>query len=383
MSKINITYFAPCGIKEGVGGSGRLKNMMDILKQLDVNVKLISFISNNKFKIDKEKYSDITTIYYPTLPLIFRIFIMPIMIFFGLKKISKTDIIFTHAPYQLPSISAFIISKIFNKPMIVDHMDIKDPYTPQFIYDAILKNSKIIVISHYLKNDVKINQKKESTYIPIFIDPEKFQIDNLERRKLRKLLKINEEEIVIGYSGSFWYVEGLPFLIKAFKNLTKNNRNIKLILIGGKNVPNSDDVEHIIKELSLENETILIPQQPHELIPKYLSVCDILCSPKIDCEENRAANPIKIYEYMSMGLITISSSIGEVSNVIKDGENGFLVKPGDEKELEKKLEYIINNLDLLKLNIGQNARKEIIDNYSQNIFVKKISKIIEEVKKVN
>jgi len=211
-----------------------------------------------------------------------------------------------------------------------------------------------------------------------FIDTNAFQKDILARVKTREELGIDDKEIVIGYAGSFSHVEGLSFLLKTFKNLSNKYDHIKLVIVGEGNVPGSDNVPQIVDELALGERVVLVPRQPYESMPKYLSAFDIACSPKIDCEENRAANPIKIYEYMSMGLPMVISAVGEISNIIENGIDGFLVKPGDEDDLERILEYVIQNLNSLQ-GVGEKAREKIIKNYTQQVLSKKIRQALKEL----
>lgn len=378
MNKKEILYFAPCGLDEGIGGSGRLKNMVDILQILDTKVKLISYLSLEKFDINfmVGKNLDITTITFPQKVHIFiKIFAVPLIFVIGLVNIRNKDIIISHAPHIASGFPALILSRLFRKPLIVDHMDIKDPSTPQFIFDLILKNSTVFTISHFLENEVKEKYGSQTIHMPIFIDTEFFKFSPKMKDKLKKELNLSSSETIIGYAGSFWHVEGVPYLIEAFKDLRKMHDNIKLIIIGGGNAPESDDVENIIETMGLKKDIILISRQPYGNMPNYLSICDIVCSPKINCEENIAANPIKIYEYMSMGLITVSSAVGEVNSVIKDNVNGFLVEPGNVSDLKNKLDYIINNLENMD-KIKINARKLIIKEYSQKVFKIKINNIL-------
>ena len=379
---LNLIYFAPCGLYAGVGGSARLKNMIDIFEQLGVNIQLISYVPENKFKIKHERTSgflNTTTIYVPkTLPKFLKAFAIPLIIIYGLKYIKRSDIVFAHASCVASGFPAMLLAKMFNKPLIIDHIDIKAPDTPRFVYNSVLKNSTIVfAISHSLEGEAKSVGCKNVIYVPIFVDTNVFQRDLLERKKVRKDLEVGDKEILIGYAGSFWYVEGVPFLIEAFKNLVKKHENIKLIVIGGMNVPGSDNVSLLIEELAIKEKITLIPQQLHEFIPKYLSACDIVCSPKIDCEINRTTNPIKTYEYMSMGLPTVISAVGEVSNVIENGVNGFLVKPGDEDDLERTLDYIIQNIDSME-EVGKKAREEVIKNYSQGTASRRIGEILQQ-----
>jgi glycosyltransferase involved in cell wall biosynthesis len=380
---LNLLYFAPCGLHTGVGGGGRLKNMIDVFEQLRVDTQLISYVPENKFKIKHEKTSDFlntTTIYVPkSLQKFLKAFAIPLIIIHGLKYIRRSDIVFAHSPCVTSGFPAMVLAKMFNKPLIIDHMDVKDQDTPKFIFEMMLKNSTVVfAISHYLEEEVKSKYHRHAVHVPIFIDTNVFQRDILERKKVRKDLGVGDKEILIGYAGSFSYVMGVPFLLKAFKNLVKKYENIKLIVIGGMNVPGSDNVPLLIEELAIKEKVILIPQQPHKVIPRYLSACDIVCSPAINCEVNRAANPIKVYEYMSMSLPTVVSAVGEVSNVIENGVNGFLVKPGDIKDLERTLEWIILNPDRSK-EIGENGRKKVMVKYSYDALRNTIKQSIEAI----
>lgn len=383
MSKLNLNllYCAPCGLHQGIGGGARLINMVDILQALGVNVQLISYIPAAKFKIKRERVSNslsTTTIYSPKYPPKFlKAFIIPLILIYGLKYALRSDVIFAHGPTMVSSFPAMILAKALRKPLLVDHMDSKDPDTPGFIYDRVLKNSNFVfAISHYLEEEAKDKGCSNVIYVPISIDTDVFQKDISEGKKTRERLRIGDNEVVIGYAGSFWHIEGVPILLKAFSNLVKRYENIRLMVVGGGGAAGPENISQLIDELALKEKVNLIPPQPYELIPRYLSACDIACSPKIDCQENRAANPAKIYEYMSMGLPVVVSAVGEIVNVIRNDVSGFLVKPGDESDLERTLVYVIENLESAK-EAGKRAREVIIRNYSRKAAQEKIGEIFQ------
>lgn len=382
--RYSVLYFAPCGLREGVGGSARLRNMLDVLERLKVRTQLISYSPDKRFGVAHEHVSNylntLTISVKRTSPKVFKALVLLLVFMWGLRYIRKGDIILAHSPSIVSGFPAFVLAKIFGKPLVIDHMDIKDPDTPRFIYDCVLRNSNsVFTISRYLEEEVKRMGCQKVVYLPVFVNADIFQKDVEGRTEIRRQLYIGSNEVVIGYVGSFWHVEGVPFLIKAFKGLSNRYENIKLVLMGSKNVTDSDDIVQLVNELALEKRVIVTPPQPHEIVPKYLSAFDIVCSPKIDCKENRAANPIKIYEYMSMGLPTVVSAIGEISNIIEDGYDGFLVKPGDEGALEEKLEYVIQNLDSLQ-EVGERARRKIIGSYTQRVLLEKIRQALNVLK---
>jgi len=204
--------------------------------------------------------------------------------------------------------------------------------------------------------------------VPNFVDTSLFKIDPIIRKDLRKKFNADDNTIIIGYAGSFAIWEGVPILINAFSNLNKKYSNVKLAIMGWMRSPSyCDNIPKLIEDLGLYESVILIPPQPYNKVPAFLSSFDILCCPKIDLEINRLITPIKIIEYMSMGLPTVSSAIGGIPNIIQDNFNGFLVKPGDVNELENKLEWIIINREIA-YNIGSKGRDTIIKKYSYNVI---------------
>lgn len=356
--------------------------MLDVLGQLDTDVHLLSYLPGEKFEVTRKRVNSHlnATIFSvrKSAPKIFKAFALGRILFHGLGYARKADVILAHAPGVASGFPALILAKMFAKPLLIDHMDIIDPDTPRLIYNSVLRNSKIVFcISHYLEEEVKRLGGRGTVYLPVFISANIFQKDIAERAKIREKLGISERETVIGYAGSFSRLEGVSVLLKAFKNLSIKYGDIRLVVVGGRNVADSDDVSKLINELALNDKVILVPQQPYEMMPKYLSAFDIACSPKLDCEGNRAANPIKIYEYMSVGLPIVVSAVGEISNIIENGVDGFLVKPGDEGDLEKALEYAIQHTDLAQ-KVGARAREKIIRDYSQQAVLKTIKDTLEQ-----
>ncbi len=122
----------------------------------------------------------------------------------------------------------------------------------------------------------------------------------------------------------------------------------------------------------MDKDVILIPSQPYENVPSFLSAFDILCCPKIDSELNRAANPVKVVEYISMGLPTVCSSVGGIVDTIQDCDDGFLITPGDVKSLEKRIEWILLNPNEANI-IAKNGRKSAEEKFSYNALKKTVT----------
>lgn len=156
----NILYFAPLGLQGGIGGSARVRNMLDILRKLQANTHLISYLPEKRFRVTHERinnYLNTITIGVPSSsPKIFKIPALLLILIYGLRYIKKSDIIFAHSPGIVYGFPALILAKTLGKPLLIDLTDLKDSDTPQFLYEYILKKANLVfAVSRLLEEEVK------------------------------------------------------------------------------------------------------------------------------------------------------------------------------------------------------------------------------------
>lgn len=384
LNRLKITFIGQASLGDTHGGATRLRTIINLFNGLGIEVNLITYsFYSDKFSIEQERIDPLlqsTTVCVPNnLPNFLKAFSFFPLFLYMWKFSKNSDLIFANFRHMITSIPAIILSKIFNKPIVLDYIDI-DPRVPDIIYKYNAKNADaVFAITHQLIDKVRVYGCKNVVYVPNFVDPNHFKVDIRDRERRREEIGIKKDEVVIGYAGGFWYVEGIPFLLQAFKKLTKKYQKIKLAIIGGIRWPNIDDnIPKLVEDMDLKNDVILIPFQPSEDVPKFLSAFDVLCCPKIDCDVNRLIIPIKIIEYLSMGLPTVASAVGGIPDTIEDRVDGILVKPGDVKDLEEKLEWVILNPERAK-EIGENGRKTAIEKYSFDAIENTIKIAIEEI----
>ncbi len=80
--------------------------------------------------------------------------------------------------------------------------------------------------------------------------------------------------------------------------------------------------------------------------------------------------PYTVLEAMSYGLCVVASKIGGIPEQVKDMETGLLFEPGNEKDFEKKLNYLLKNPNEIK-RMGKNAKKFVKDNLSWDNVVRR------------
>ncbi len=86
--------------------------------------------------------------------------------------------------------------------------------------------------------------------------------------------------------------------------------------------------------------------------------------------------PVAILEYGLSGLAVVATKVGQIPAVIKDGYNGILVDPINEKNFYIALEQLISSEHTLEM--GDNLRNTVRENYSKEVVIEKYLKWIKE-----
>jgi glycosyltransferase involved in cell wall biosynthesis len=88
--------------------------------------------------------------------------------------------------------------------------------------------------------------------------------------------------------------------------------------------------------------------------------------------------PLTILEAMRSGLAVIASNVGGVSELVANGDNGFVVDRGDQQGLVDALPQLIKSAELRKKQ-GISGQYRYRTNFTFDIMLDKILKIYQKV----
>ena len=201
------------------------------------------------------------------------------------------------------------------------------PKVYRFLVSSIFDGA--ICISYYLKDYYSAFWKKNLVVIPSVVDPEQFQ-----RKHVRKV-----ENEYICYCGSITKLkDGVDILIKAFKEVSLEIQDIKLLLIGGFYPPDGTELEFkcLVEDLNLGNKVVFTGHVDYKDIPSYTLFARVLVFPRPLSLQAKAGFPTKLPEYLATGIPVVVSKVGDVTKYITEKE-AYLVAPGNIHELKLKL----------------------------------------------
>jgi glycosyltransferase involved in cell wall biosynthesis len=193
---------------------------------------------------------------------------------------------------------------------------------------------------------------------PNGVDPERFRPE-CGGREIRRALGI-DDQTVVGFVGTFGPWHGAPVLAESARMLTTEvNCHFVFIGVGEQRAQTESIIESVGVSATFTGSI------SHEKVPAYLDACDILASPHVPSTDGSEffGSPTKLFEYLAMGRGIVASRLGQVAEVIIDGENGLLVEPGDADGLARAIERLVVDGEL-RARLGAAARKTAIERYT-------------------
>lgn len=215
------------------------------------------------------------------------------------------------------------------------------------------------------------------------------QIPQERISKIKDTLKISPNTKIIGTITKLGPKRGNEYLLQSACEVLKEFPNALFLIVykptyyhripkklkGIKDIHNTAamkaELEELVKKLNIEKNVLLIESldKPDELI----SVCDLIVAPFLD---DRFSS-VNLLEAMAMGKPVIATDMGEQKEVIKNGFNGYLVKPADVKELAGKITNLLSSPEELH-SMSLQAKDEAA-RYSVGAYVKTLERWYEEL----
>ncbi len=281
-----------------------------------------------------------------------------------LLNMENFDIIHFHEPC-IPLISMQILAESNSVNIATFHasmpntllgFSIKAAYLP-LIKSMIGFFDDLIAVSEIPKNLVQTYTDRQIHIIPNGIDLEVF------KSTVKPLKRYINNKVKILFLGRLDKRKGIFYLLKAYKKLKSENKDICLI-IGGVGDEFENAVEYVKKKGIKDVEFLGFVKDEDK--PKIFASSDIFCSPALYGE----SQGIVLLEAMATGKPVVAFANPGYKLLLKGTGSLFLAKNRDVNDLVKKLEVLINDYRLRDFmgRWGVNEAKR----YSWDIVTKQI-----------
>ncbi|MDD5020667.1 MAG: glycosyltransferase family 4 protein [Endomicrobiaceae bacterium] len=217
-----------------------------------------------------------------------------------------------------------------------------------------------------------IGKEIQYRYVRLGID-----IENFKKIKgtpsLKRELNLKDTDIFVTTIGPFKPQKNLEDFINVANIIVNKNSNYKFIITG--DGIERKKLENLIKNFNLKNNVYLLGWRRD--ISNILNSSDFFIMTSL-----WEGLPISTIEAMSCGLVPIVNDVDGQREIIKDNENGFLIKPYDTKATADKILFLAENPDI-KNKMSLNARQTINETFSIDYMIKQHENIYLELTGIN
>lgn len=190
--------------------------------------------------------------------------------------------------------------------------------------------------------------------------------------ELKKRLQIPENaHVAVTITDMAQTVEIIP-LLNAFAKVAIKKPNSYLLILG--NGPRFKDIEYEVLNRALGNKVLLTGAVPVSEIEDYIVLSDVF----ISLSSRTTGFEPSTLEAMAQKKVVLGSEVSPISNIIEDGQDGFLVRPADSDSIANLLVEIFSGT-MPAEEIGERARKKIVDLFDTS---KMVQSTIDAYKKI-
>ena len=286
------------------------------------------------------------------------------------------DLIFVSG-YRIVGLTAVLVGKLFRKPVILK-ADSQGEMTGEYFEsglkkfgvsrssvpfrlflgfrNVILKKADaFLAISAEIASEWTSNRipRNKIHLIPNGVDTNRFAPVGAEQKSiLREKLNLPQNATVAIFTGRLVSYKGLPLLLKVWKEIRCQHKNVLLLLVGngGLDIHNCEaELREYVKSAGLEKEVIFSGAVQN--VPEYLQASDLFVFPT----ENDAFSS-SIVEAMACGLPVVATPVGAIKTIVTHRETGLLVEPRNFNQLFDALDIILSD-KVLASRLGLSARQ--------------------------
>ncbi len=189
----------------------------------------------------------------------------------------------------------------------------------------------------------------------------------LYRSPLREELRIDPEAYVILFLGSGFWRKGLDSLITSFAKVKKEIPQATLIVAGQDRI---HEYREKARRLGVESGILFLG--PTQRAKELCAACDLFALPTVYDPFSNAC-----LEAMATGIPVLTTLQNGIAELIRDGENGFLIsEPKDWGQIGEKI--IAHSHSDKREEIGQRARESCLP-LDMNLVIGRMLRIYESV----
>ncbi len=172
--------------------------------------------------------------------------------------------------------------------------------------------------------------------IPCGVNLELFQ--PMDKEIARQQLGLDGSKVIL-FVGRIEPLKGIDQLLRAMPYLP-DGQGLRLVIIGGDEHSQNEieRLQHLSRELHIEDSVTLIGLVPQERLPYFYSGADVCVIPSYYESFGLVA-----LESLACGTPVVATDVGDLKNIIRQGETGYVVMSNAPRHLADKMDLLLSH----------------------------------------
>ena len=185
------------------------------------------------------------------------------------------------------------------------------------------------------------------------------------RGESRRYLGIPGDRFAVGWIGRMTAVKRTDDVLIAFKSLRDSGVDAVLCMVG--DGPDRIPLEQRAHDLGVARDTVFLGYQ--EDVAPFYAAFDVLVLPS-----GNEGTPVTVIEALAAERPVVATRVGGVPDVVRDGEDGFLVEAGATEDLADRLGRLARD-PALRARMGKKGRERVLPRYAVKRLVDDVDEL--------
>jgi glycosyltransferase involved in cell wall biosynthesis len=235
------------------------------------------------------------------------------------------------------------------------------------------RTTALVAVSPQVRDDLvalRVAPRERFVVIRLGIElDERVALDLDGRAESRRYLGIADDRFAVGWIGRMTGVKRTDDVLAAFKQLRDSGVDAVLCLVG--DGPDRKHLEQRAHELGVVRDTLFLGYQ--EDVAPFYAAFDALVLPS-----GTEGTPVSAIEALAAGRPVVATRVGGVPDVVREGEDGFLVEAGATNELADRLARLARDPEL-RQRMGNAGRSRVVPRYAVERLVDDVDRLYREL----
>ena len=198
--------------------------------------------------------------------------------------------------------------------------------------------------------------------VPNGVDPDRFVLGRVPG------LRPGGSTFTVGFVGTLRPWHGVDGLIEAFAVLHGLDPDVRLLIVG--DGPLRNTLESLAADRGVSHAVDFLGAVEPSEVPRMLASMDVAVAPYPPLDDFYFS-PLKLFEYMAAGCAIVAAAIGQINQLVSDGDTGLLYRPGDTAALARALGRLKDD-PVLRGRLGRSARRIAARDHTWHRVIRRI-----------